>query len=1280
MPYFKIHRFIIVFIFLTMTLSGNLWAEIPMAFSPIWQNGNGLLPAGCGWGDIDGDGYLDLAVGNGSDSYPAANFVFLNSEDGMPSSKDWQSSDASYTGNIVIADFNNDGRPDLLAANLGASQSGFPPQKHRLYLNNNGRLNNLADWASPDGNAFSCAAGDVDGDGDLDIAFSQGTNSAVNPAWSIKMHSVIYENTGGDFDTVPMWQSDSVYQGVDITFGDIDNDGDLDLALSGRNVGLAVFYNYDGVIETTPSYHSHSIVGGRQIVFGDVDGDGFLDLATAGIAGGFSVFKNLGGTLEETPSWSCSFYGEPSCVQLADVDGDGDLDLAGGGWYSHLGIFENEGGTLADSYTWSYTGGKTTNNLQQIAFCDYDNDSLVTTTEVFTGNGMTNLYYLERRNLHAVSEVVIDGTPLALEDYCFEVVDGWISLASPVANGSTLEVTFVWSMDLDLSATLLTGTTSGQTLVYLFENQTVTDPDDVHVLLLLGQNYGANYNIDDGNPSIREQFENFGWNITVTGVLDTMRNCNTGGAYFGNTPRAVDVPFADLSLADIANYDAFVLLPCTTGHQESITNPDLLDFISAAVDSGIVVAAWCRAVRLLAYADEINGLDVVGHAAYQTEYENAGATYHGNDHPPIVQGNIITMVRSRFYRTVMCNAINEAIIRNRSLIYEPQELLDDASGDGDGVFEGGESVDFKMSVINNTRDTVYDVAVNMSINDAAITVTNGYIHLGDLPPKDTASIDLIPLSFSIPSDYISRIDSFYIEVSSNYGEKVDSIVFTQAIGQPRVLLVDDNAGSGIDEFYNSELEKSFIPWANRSIYDEGVPSLSDLQVYDLVVWYTGNYKVDPLSANEISLLEQFMDNGGKLFLTGQGIAFQLHSLGPVDFLTDYLKSQYVSSNLIALITGTEGDLSVFPGDTLVITTGGGGALNQTYPDQITPYDGSVSELVYFNSTDCAGVSYSGDYKLVYLPFGFEALSSESDRWYNRDAMLDRLLEFFAFQVPSESPEVSLVTVGPVDVSHITDHTPEISWSFSDPQSSLQERFQIQVGSDGDWLDAEMWDSGPVLSGDESTEYAGLPLLDGDDYWVRVRAQNGSLWSSWNSTVIHLNDVPVVTGLTPANGTEVSENPPVLSFTLPADLEDDPLTFQCQLFSDEELTNQVDDIGGLTGTEGEAVSWQLTALIPEEASYFWRVCSNDGFENGAWCDAVSFYMGVTYLCGDANGDFLVNIGDAVFIVNFIFNSGQEPDPLESADVNCDNGSNIGDAVYLINFIFKNGSSPCANCVK
>jgi len=68
----------------------------------------------------------------------------------------------------------------------------------------------------------------------------------------------------------------------------------------------------------------------------------------------------------------------------------------------------------------------------------------------------------------------------------------------------------------------------------------------------------------------------------------------------------------------------------------------------------------------------------------------------------------------------------------------------------------------------------------------------------------------------------------------------------------------------------------------------------------------------------------------------------------------------------------------------------------------------------------------------------------------------------------------------------------------------------------------------------------------------------------------------------------------------------------------------------------------------------------------------------YLCGDINGDGAINVGDAVYIVNYLFRSGPPPASPETSDLNCNGTLNIGDAVYIVAYIFKSGPAPCADC--
>jgi photosystem II stability/assembly factor-like uncharacterized protein len=68
------------------------------------------------------------------------------------------------------------------------------------------------------------------------------------------------------------------------------------------------------------------------------------------------------------------------------------------------------------------------------------------------------------------------------------------------------------------------------------------------------------------------------------------------------------------------------------------------------------------------------------------------------------------------------------------------------------------------------------------------------------------------------------------------------------------------------------------------------------------------------------------------------------------------------------------------------------------------------------------------------------------------------------------------------------------------------------------------------------------------------------------------------------------------------------------------------------------------------------------------------LGDPFLFGDANRDGLVDLGDVVFLVNYLYRNGPAPDPSHAGDVNCDGIVDLGDVVYLINYLFKGGPPP------
>jgi hypothetical protein len=81
--------------------------------------------------------------------------------------------------------------------------------------------------------------------------------------------------------------------------------------------------------------------------------------------------------------------------------------------------------------------------------------------------------------------------------------------------------------------------------------------------------------------------------------------------------------------------------------------------------------------------------------------------------------------------------------------------------------------------------------------------------------------------------------------------------------------------------------------------------------------------------------------------------------------------------------------------------------------------------------------------------------------------------------------------------------------------------------------------------------------------------------------------------------------------------------------------------------------------------------------GTTCATVTCEEICDCIPGDANNDGELNVGDAVYLISYVFKGGPPPAPYPicSGDANCDCTVNVGDAVYIISYVFKGGPPPC-----
>ena len=112
--------------------------------------------------------------------------------------------------------------------------------------------------------------------------------------------------------------------------------------------------------------------------------------------------------------------------------------------------------------------------------------------------------------------------------------------------------------------------------------------EPVRVLLLMDDDYGANYNIDDESMNIDELIKSFGWTYDIAGLKDTLYPCETAAGYYGRGPVVADLP---VSGVDLSRYAVVMVMPGRS-HKNLMQSEEAMQLIREAVSAGKVVAGW----------------------------------------------------------------------------------------------------------------------------------------------------------------------------------------------------------------------------------------------------------------------------------------------------------------------------------------------------------------------------------------------------------------------------------------------------------------------------------------------------------------------------------------------------------------------------------------------------------------------------------------------------------------------------------------------------------------
>ena len=340
---------------LCLTVS-PVYADDPIGLNPVanWSSkDDNAWTYSVAWGDMDGDGDLDLAVGNSSTG--DSNRVYLNEQGTLQRSAAWESDDKDHTWSVAWGDVDSDGDLDLAAGSYN--------KPNKVYLNERGMLQPTAVWTDTvNDDTNSIAWGDVNGDGYLDLAVGN---------WD--KPNKVYLNDKGELQTTAVWTGTVSDYTLSVAWGDIDSDGDLDLAV-GNSRSNKIYLNEKGVLTTTAVW-TDTVLGDitESVAWGDVDSNGYPDLAVGNRGRPNKVYLNQGGVLQTNAVWTDTFDDHTISVAWGDVDGDGDLDLAVGNKERDEPnkVYLNEEGVLTTTVTWE---SDDEDNTWSVAWGDVDGD------------------------------------------------------------------------------------------------------------------------------------------------------------------------------------------------------------------------------------------------------------------------------------------------------------------------------------------------------------------------------------------------------------------------------------------------------------------------------------------------------------------------------------------------------------------------------------------------------------------------------------------------------------------------------------------------------------------------------------------------------------------------------------------------------------------------------------------------------------------------------------------------------------------------------------------
>ncbi|MBI3823924.1 MAG: VCBS repeat-containing protein [Planctomycetes bacterium] len=284
---------------------GNL-GFTPASGNPFTVGGN---PRAIVAADFDRDGRLDFATANGADDNVSILLNTLPPDVHLSFASAVNFSAGDFPTFVATADFNRDGRDDLVVANSNSNNVSI------MLGNGSGGFQTAVNYGAGSGPVW-VAVGDFNRDGKKDLAVANRFSGNV---------SILLGNGDGTFQAAVNYGAGN--GPISVAIGDFNADGRFDLVVANTNGGNVsiLLGNGDGTFQTAVNYAASFIPS--SVAVGDFNADGKADLAVADGCSNVSVLLGNGnGTFQNAVNYPTA--SGATCVAIGDFNADGKPDLA----------------------------------------------------------------------------------------------------------------------------------------------------------------------------------------------------------------------------------------------------------------------------------------------------------------------------------------------------------------------------------------------------------------------------------------------------------------------------------------------------------------------------------------------------------------------------------------------------------------------------------------------------------------------------------------------------------------------------------------------------------------------------------------------------------------------------------------------------------------------------------------------------------------------------------------------------------------------------------------